>query len=253
MTREEFDTFYVKHIPEMRRYLGTIFISKHLSQSRTNLRDIINDTYINIYNLESAYRPRTPIQLKAYIFQALKWNLYNNLYKMNRSCTLIKTISDDSNIQNEFMNDCLESSKLSHIDDQRLDINKYINLIKSFSNEKESSYYLEYIELRGNKLTITNNDAKYLYEKYNITPKQANTIQIKFKYYLRNYRKPLANLSFTIEDLSEKQKKIAYDKREIIRLFKKGVKQSDIAKKIGVHRTSVYHTLKRIQSESRTS
>ena len=45
---------------------------------------------------------------------------------MNRSCTLIKTISDDSNIQNEFMNDCLESSKLSHIDDQRLDINKYI-------------------------------------------------------------------------------------------------------------------------------
>jgi len=262
MNREEFDKIFQKLIPEMSRYLYVILASKRISQTRITPKDVINDTYIKIVNRKNTYNERKPNELKGYILQSLKWDLHRKIYQINRSFTLIEVNGYSDNDIIERINNKIEESNPSNPDFAYLDSKIYENIIKTYSNKKWVNYYLDYVTMRDVNKEADIDLHKRLRIKYNVTVKETNLLMTSVKSFIKYnlkklkktkrknvFKKPVSSISkitYQIDNLSSKQKKVRDNVKRTMVLYNKNknMKVTEMSKILNIPRPTIYFYIK---------
>jgi DNA-binding CsgD family transcriptional regulator len=239
--QEKFDRLFLKALPELRRYGYTLLISRHINSNQMNINDMINNVYLDLRKSSE----KNPLKLenssesefKGACMKYMKFRLktyFNPMERENRtlgfSRLLTTTVVGESISGFEDFAD----SKMHNIVEDTLDEKRLTNLINSYSDKVAIEIFL--LRQQG-----------YTNEEVSIILKLTNKETINKLYSIKQYLKK--KLSKTVNPprisivLTTNNQNLKRDikKAAILDLVKKGYPPLEIANRLNLSRSSVYH------------
>lgn len=255
MNREEFNSIFVKLLPQYKRYTYKILQSKFMSNTKLTIDDYINNVYLRL-NDKNIEQLTNESHTKHFV---LKCIVNEIRAENNRIVQRYTNLQDNAlYINNEIDMDHL-IYYLSHNNsnyctmpdyDYKIDAQPYINLINTHPDKMKREFFIDYLSLTTGK---TGSDNTFLYKKHNISQTKAKNLSREMLYWLENTITKTLNRPKALISLSKDNKKITLKQREIenniknvVKYLKQNIKITEIAKLLNVNRSTVYWYIKKI-------